>query len=288
MDDAAPPMSSGEEPPVSAPPLAVAAIPTYSNSMHESQFLDTAAELARAGFARPTWIHAVVGKSVDLTDRTLLSKEALYQLRRGRSHGSELPSAGAVGCYQRHVQALRDIATGDAAYAMVTEDDCRFNDGGVAAALQQTFTDLDAAGVTWDMFQVGGGSLMPTQPTALPNIERVVDRFYGTECYVVTRPAAQRLLQDMLPIRMQVDAFFGTLVYLGDVDMLTYARRPAYQAPHASTIQNNDRHVDGWTGQMVGGLVVVLLVSVAVVATIVVSTNTTTPKPPAAGTAKES
>jgi len=92
----------------------------------------------------------------------------------------------------------------------------------------------------------------------------------------------------MLPIRMQVDAFFGTLVYLGDVDMLTYARRPAYQAPHASTIQNNDRHVDGWTGQMVGGLVVVLLVIVAVVATIVVSTNTTTPKPPAAGTAKES
>jgi GR25 family glycosyltransferase involved in LPS biosynthesis len=55
-----------------------------------------------------------------------------------------------------------------------------------------------------------GSSKLPLLPSSSPEIFHVMDHFFGTEGYVISPEAAKRLVENALPIKVQVDAYIGS------------------------------------------------------------------------------
>lgn len=148
-------------------------------------------------------VEAVDGAQLsDATLQRLLTPDALGRLRSMRESGFRQAhqdlTPGAVGCYMSHAQVWRTLASSDAPYAFVFEDD--------ASPTQSTLARFNAARAQlppeWDMLLLGYDGIDST-PVG-PNVHAVTD-FRRTHAYVVSAAGARTLLRSMLPMTQQVD-----------------------------------------------------------------------------------
>lgn len=147
-----------------------------------------------------------------------LSLRARCDLERGRRTHEGIASRGAVGCALSHVAMWREFLAGDKEFFLVLEDDIRRD-----LDLEPHIRFFVESRVPWDIGLLGwvklfGQRLPRAGPYVLPF--PAADGFFGTHAYMLTRAAAQTLVQRFFPIEMQVDFFLQSTAWDAGLRML--------------------------------------------------------------------
>ncbi len=115
--------------------------------------------------------------------------------------GDVLP--GEIGCYHSHLQAWQRLVESDAQVLLVLEDDMVFHDD-FMQALRIALRGL----AHWDMLKLA--KIRAKQPVCQGllgpyQLNACIGAFTGFGAYLIQRETAQRLLQQLLPIRAPID-----------------------------------------------------------------------------------
>jgi glycosyl transferase, family 25 len=169
-----------------------------------------AAQFAAAGMAFER-VPAVDGQRPDILAATAASGLGLTGLRM---------SSGAYGCFQSHREVWRRLVASGDAHALVFEDDLVLAKG-IGAYLGTDWVPPDADLVKLETFQTRlHRDAGPGLPALGRRLHRLRSRHVGTGCYLVSAPAAARLLTATTQISDPIDealfneksALFATLV----------------------------------------------------------------------------
>lgn len=163
-------------------------------------------------------VAAVDGRDPDVAAAALRCAPGLTGLRM---------SAGAYGCFQSHREVWRRlIASGDS-HAMVMEDDLVLAPG-IAAYLQHAWVPEDANLVKLETFLARLHLDCGVGREALNRkLHHLRSRHPGTGCYVISTPAAQRLLARTEAVSDPIDeALFNEASPLF-VELVIYQMDPA-------------------------------------------------------------
>lgn len=156
-----------------------------------------AAQLDPLGWA---WerLPASDGRQLTLADPQLIDVPAFERL-----HGKP-PLPGELGCYLSHVRAMQRFLASDQPYLLILEDDVQ-----LGPDLPRVVQALLAKADEWDVVMLSGihsasplllGEICDRFRLAVP-----LSRYAGSSCYLLSRRAAQRYLQDLLPMRLPYD-----------------------------------------------------------------------------------
>ena len=147
--------------------------------------------------------------AVDARALTPAQRAALDDAGYRRRHG-KTPLLGELGCYLSHVAVLRDFLAGEAAFALVLEDDVLLHD-----SLPAVLRGLVAAAPRWDMVKlsaVHSGTPVPVLEVAPGHrLAVMLSRCTGSSAYLVNRRAAQAYLRErdgLLPMQLPYDHVF--------------------------------------------------------------------------------
>ena len=125
------------------------------------------------------------------------------QLRYRLCHGKH-PNLGQIGCFLSHVAVLQRFLAEGGDHVMVCEDDIDPIPE-LAAVIRGAMRHQDM----WDVLRLSGFHDAHPKPVAAIGHGRDLavnfTRLCGTGCYVVSRHAAEVLLQRMLPMRVPID-----------------------------------------------------------------------------------
>jgi glycosyl transferase, family 25 len=120
-----------------------------------------------------------------------------------RRHGKALNRA-EVGCYHSHLQALRTFLDGDAAFALILEDDAV-----PAADLPEVVAALIVRPQDWDVVKLSGfHSGTPLRSTPLFGRYRLglpFSRHCNTAALLFNRPAAEAVWRKLKPMSLPYD-----------------------------------------------------------------------------------
>jgi glycosyl transferase family 25 len=123
-----------------------------------------------------------------------------------RKHGMA-PVGGELGCYLSHVEVMRRFVAGDAAFALVLEDDVLLQ-----PALPAVLQGLMRNPARWDMVKLSGvhsGTPVPVLAVAPGHSLCVMlSRCTGSSAYLLNRRAAQAYLAGLLPMSLPYDHVF--------------------------------------------------------------------------------
>ncbi|MEM9106835.1 MAG: glycosyltransferase family 25 protein, partial [Pseudomonadota bacterium] len=167
--------------------------PTINLRQSEDRWALIAADAARCGIELRR-IDAVDGRQIDRSDWRDFDA-AKFARCNGRR-----PMAGEYGCYRSHVKALQTFLETDATSAVILEDDARLNE------LLPTFAAMldERYGRKKCLVR-----LTSHRQPAFEKLKNGLDGYVIGQCwfgptgsaaaYWLTRPAAEQLLQTMLP-----------------------------------------------------------------------------------------
>jgi GR25 family glycosyltransferase involved in LPS biosynthesis len=182
-------------------------------SMTDERFSSAEQNLLGSGFLHAQIVKypAVIGTEVDLENSLVVdtrTRDHLLKLEQGQTNSNSkfIPSRGALGCYLSHFQLWKQIAL-DGNDAIIAEDDIVFRVSNASSKIQAKWDECKKLGI--DLLLLGSSKL-PLLPSASPEIFHVMDHFFGTEGYVISPEAAKRLVENALPIKVQVDAYIGS------------------------------------------------------------------------------
>lgn len=123
-----------------------------------------------------------------------------------RRHGME-PVPGELGCYLSHVEVMRRFLAGDAAFALVLEDDVLLHD-----SLPAVLRGLMDHPARWDMVKLSAVHSGTPQPylEVAPGHQLAVmlSKCTGSSAYIVNRRAAEAYLAGLLPMQLPYDHVF--------------------------------------------------------------------------------
>lgn len=130
-----------------------------------------------------------------------------------RSHGKE-PTAGEMGCYLSHLEAMRAFLATGHEHCLILEDDAQ-----VPPQARQVVNAVVAASAPWDMVMLyGNHKAQPAVTAELGDGWRLVGFFgkqTGAVAYLLNRRAAQAYVDHLLPMRLPIDHAFGEAWHWG-------------------------------------------------------------------------
>jgi GR25 family glycosyltransferase involved in LPS biosynthesis len=142
----------------------------------------------------------------DLQAAKVLSRSARATFRRERKYHHVLHGNGAVGCALSHIGVWREFLESDAEHALVLEDDIDASsdvDGLVQHFLNQGSWDIALLGWMGSLDLLDGNGNVVPFPSA--------NGFFGAHAYMLTRKAAQLLVDNAFPLEMQLDYYIQTI-----------------------------------------------------------------------------
>ena len=144
--------------------------------------------------------------AVDARAFTLQQQAQLDAPTYRRRHGME-PVPGELGCYLSHVEVMRRFLAGDAAFALVLEDDVLLHD-----SLPAVLRGLMAHPARWDMVKLSAVHSGTPQPylQVAPGHQLAVmlSKCTGSSAYIINRRAAEAYLAGLLPMQLPYDHVF--------------------------------------------------------------------------------
>ena len=176
-------------------------------------------ELAKTELAYEV-VAAADGQSLDLGDARLVDQQAV----RGNALALGAGSAGALGCALSHLWVYERMAASGEPWAVVLEDDASLapDVATVASATAEALRPGDVALLYCGVRGLSGPLRVQKRLSApLPGNRRLLLALdhhapTGTVGYVITRLAAERLANMVLPVRVAADAW-GVFVEWGAI-----------------------------------------------------------------------
>ncbi len=142
---------------------------------------------------------AVEGKLLTAADQAQLLDRSGFE----RCHGMT-PTLGELGCYVSHVRVMQAFLDSAHDFALILEDDVQPGPG-----LPEVLRELSEAHACWDMVKLSAiHSGTPVGVLALGQGHRMgimLSRCTGASAYLVNRSAAQRYVQQLLPMQLPYD-----------------------------------------------------------------------------------
>lgn len=196
------PDATASPPPTTAPPIWILSL---ARATDRRRFVD--AHFAALGLPFEV-LDAVDAQAVDV-DRYASPWRSRFEIGRTMSRG-------AIACSLSHLAAYRRMVDEDVPAALIVEDDVE-----PTPALADVLAAVAALPPDWQvvtchsLFPSAGPRPLPGPPLAGATRVCTYDRMpFGTQCYLVRRSAAERLLAVGLPVRLPADE-------------LLFRRRPA-------------------------------------------------------------
>ena len=167
-------------------------------------------------------ISAIHGLSLDITQDKQIGLHTRVQVTTEfrRSH-YEIHSRGAVGASYSHIKAWKTFLANGSKYALIMEDDVKLPPT-FAMMVRDCMKDLPEK---WDIWIMGWNhnpsDLNTTSP--LTHIREVL-HFTGAHCYLVTRNAAKKLLDEAFPIESHVEHFMSNVAFMHSLKIIRDVR----------------------------------------------------------------
>jgi GR25 family glycosyltransferase involved in LPS biosynthesis len=162
-------------------------------------------------------INATNGKKLEyLKDRRIATHTRLNIMRNDRRTHREIATLGAIGCSLSHIAIWKKLIASGKPYAVVMEDDARFNLHQLQA-INNLVKTIPPSSQIWLL-----GFYRPNlieEPLPRSKWARVF-QFTASHAYILTRAAAQKLLEQATPIEMHIDHYISAMSTLYDLDML--------------------------------------------------------------------
>lgn len=200
-------------------------IPTYVINLKERAdrwrlFLEDAGAAAKA--LRLHRVPAQNGKLLDpLTDHRISTQTRLNILRNDRRTHREIATLGAIGCSISHGIAWRRFLATGAPWAIIMEDDARPDMSALGAAAAAA-KDLPADAQIWLLGYYKPNLVYePAAGAAYANWSTVY-QFTASHAYMISRPAAKKLLQQLYPIESHVDHYMSAMSVLYGLKMVVH------------------------------------------------------------------
>lgn len=146
---------------------------------------------------------AIDGSKLDLT----ALNSADVDLRTWYNLHHRAPKANEVACYLSHMKALERFLASDYAYGVIFEDDAT-----VDGSFPQVIEKLQACAAKWEIVKLfvshPGQQILRTKLTDQHDLTSLVTQSGSAACYMLTKPAAARLLPFLRPVRLPYDHIF--------------------------------------------------------------------------------
>jgi len=142
---------------------------------------------------------AVEGKLLGAAEQAARLDQAGFERRHGMT-----PSLGELGCYLSHVRLMQAFLATEHSFALILEDDVK-----PTAALPEVLRSLMAASGRWDMVKLS--AIHSGTPVGVLDVGQghqlgvMFSRCTGSSAYVINRTAAQRYVQQLLPMQLPYD-----------------------------------------------------------------------------------
>lgn len=159
------------------------------------------------------------GKKLDpLKDKRISTYTRLNIMRNDRRTHREVASLGAVGASVSHASLWRKIVDSGVPYAVVFEDDARF-DLDQLQLINELAPTLPSEAEVW-LFGVYKPNLIH-DPYPNSKWSRVY-HYTAAHAYVITRAAAQKFLEQVYPVEMHLDHYMSVMSVLYDIPMVLH------------------------------------------------------------------
>lgn len=148
-------------------------------------------------------IAAVDGKAISEEERDNIVHNESY-----KNFFKMLPESGTIGCSLSHEKAWRCFLESDNEFALVFEDDVKFEPQKLAEVVESAIDHKDI----WDILSFESNHYgYPQKVAKLAQDESIV--FYMTNvkhagAYLINRNAAKQLLEKFYPIKMPLDHYY--------------------------------------------------------------------------------
>jgi GR25 family glycosyltransferase involved in LPS biosynthesis len=154
-----------------------------------------------------------------LTDPRISPQSRLNIMRNDRRTHRELATMGAVGCSISHANIWKKIVASGAPYAVVMEDDARF-DFPLLQKINEVAKTIPDSAKLW-LF----GMYKPNMiHEPFPNSKwSKVYQFTASHAYLITREMAKKLLEQVFPVEMHVDHYMSVMSVLYDMPMVAHS-----------------------------------------------------------------
>lgn len=185
-------------------------------------------------------VSAIEGQALSDTELNQSVDLGMYQ-----TFFRQPPKKGTIGCSMSHIKAWQTFLHSPFEYAIIFEDDVRFDPKKLKAAMNQLIEHPSY----WDInnFETHHRGLPITIKTLKDN-QKLVSYLLPvthTGAYMINRKAAMRLLEKALPIKMPVDHYFTRVWEFGLIFTGIENPRLVYQKPGVSEIENSTRVLRG-------------------------------------------
>jgi hypothetical protein len=207
--------------------LDIRKIPLYYISFDRVDELES--QLRQYGFENVNHFPAVDGRKMDLLelrrDGIISARTFNDLLSKQRCDSAALASVSGVGCSLSHLALLQKCVDDDLEYIVVVEDD---------AVMKRDLTNEIAATI---------GEMMATPNTvvlgntgAIRKVRGKPTFFYGAHFYIASNGACKQLIEDFLPIDIQIDHYLAHMDTIGKINVEQVPL--ADQKLHLSSTQN--------------------------------------------------
>ena len=145
---------------------------------------------------------AVEGKLLTAADQAQLLDRSGFE----RCHGMT-PTLGELGCYVSHVRVMQAFLDSAHDFALILEDDVQPGPG-----LPEVLRQLSEAHACWDMVKLS--AIHSGTPQAVADLGHgyrlgvMLSRCTGSSAYLINRRAAQRYVEQLLPMQLPYDHAF--------------------------------------------------------------------------------
>lgn len=157
----------------------------------------------------------------DDNDRRLLGvwQEYILDFEKRRHNHEHFISIGGLGCYLSHVKIWRDMIESGYNRIAIFEEDVKFNKDKKIPKL-----------IDCDIILLGS--------LVLNGDDKCVERFFGTQSYIINRDTVSKLLEKIFPVEVQIDSYISFMIKLHKLSVCNIPDI-TYQDNHFSTIQSS-------------------------------------------------
>lgn len=168
--------------------------------------------------------NAVNGMKLDyLKDPRISPQTRLNIMRDDRRTHREIATLGAVGASLSHMALWKKLVESDRPYAVIMEDDARF-DPAVLNRIKSVAATIPAdAGVWLFGLYKPNHHFEPLEPAGKDGTWARVHQFNALHAYAITRDAAKKFLEQALPIEMHIDHYMSVMSTLYDIPMYEHS-----------------------------------------------------------------
>jgi GR25 family glycosyltransferase involved in LPS biosynthesis len=163
---------------------------------------------------------ATNGKALDfLKDPRIAPYARLNIMRNDRRTHREVATLGAIGASISHARVWRKLVDSGAPYAVIMEDDARFTMEQLQT-INEVAKTIPSSTQIWLLGLYKPNMIREPLPNGSPWSR--VYQFTAIHAYVLTRAAAQKLLEQIYPIDTHVDHYLSIMSVLYDIPMLIH------------------------------------------------------------------